>query len=148
MFVAGGKWTTYREMAEDAVDKAIEMLADQSSSTTSDDSNNNKETTTVVAANNWKPCSTLTLPLIGTQGHSRSLPVLLQREFGAGLSSQVALHLARTYGGDASKVLAIQKKRSSGGDDATVSPCPTSRKVGTILVEGYPYLEEEVTSKV
>jgi glycerol-3-phosphate dehydrogenase len=146
MFVAGGKWTTYREMAEDAVDKAIEMLADQSSSATSTDYNN-KETATVIT-NNWKPCSTLTLPLIGTQGHSRSLPVLLQREFGAGLSSQVALHLARTYGGDASKVLAIQKKRSSGGDDATVSPCPTSRKVGTILVEGYPYLEEEVTSKV
>ena len=25
VFVSGGKWTTYREMAEDAIDKAIEI---------------------------------------------------------------------------------------------------------------------------
>ena len=27
LFVAGGKWTTYREMAEDAVDEAIKLMS-------------------------------------------------------------------------------------------------------------------------
>jgi glycerol-3-phosphate dehydrogenase len=30
VFISGGKWTTYREMAEDAIDKVVEVNALQS----------------------------------------------------------------------------------------------------------------------
>lgn len=59
VFIAGGKWTTYREMAQDAVDKLIEVGNLQGA----------------------KPCTTLTTGLVGRQGYSMNLPIQLVQEY-------------------------------------------------------------------
>jgi len=53
MFVAGGKWTTWREMAQDAVDKIT-----------------------------TKVCTTKTFGLIGAAGFSKNLPIKLVQKYG------------------------------------------------------------------
>jgi len=74
-FVTGGKWTTYREMAEDTIDRVIKL-------------------------HDLKPrdshSSTATLPLRGGKGYVRNLPITLAQEFG--VTESTAHHLARTYG--------------------------------------------------
>jgi len=74
-FVTGGKWTTYREMAEDTIDK-------------------------VIALHGLKPpqphSSTATRPLRGGIGYNRNLPISLVQEFGVGEAT--ARHLAHAYG--------------------------------------------------
>ncbi len=59
-FLAGGKWTTYRRMAEETVDKAVEVC-------------------------NLKPqsgCQTKGLLLDGAQGYSPTLFIRLIQDFG------------------------------------------------------------------
>ena len=78
--IAGGKWTTYRHMAEETVDKAIEIC-------------------------NLKPtssCRTKGLMLDGGHGWSPTLFIRLVQDFG--LENEVAKHLASTYGDKAFKV--------------------------------------------
>ena len=87
IFIAGGKWTTYREMAEDAIDKVIEVAKLK-----------NKIT---------KKCSTLTTPLIGFNGYSSNLHIRLIQEYG--IASSVAKRLSTAYGGRAHEVLRIAK---------------------------------------
>lgn len=74
--VAGGKWTTYRVMAEEAVDAAVkhhpEHLADAGS------------------------CQTLGLTLEGGKDWSPTLYIRLVQDYG--LEQDVAIHLANTYG--------------------------------------------------
>lgn len=73
------------------------------------------------------PCVTEKIKLRGGVGYTRNLPIQLVQEYG--VSQDVAEHLARTYGTHASEVLELQKKTTRGG---------------TLLLPGYPYLEEEV----
>ncbi|GAB5360255.1 hypothetical protein AAMO2058_000612000 [Amorphochlora amoebiformis] len=82
VFVAGGKWTTYREMAEDAIDKLIDLHP------------NLKKIST--------PCKTLSIPLLGAKGYSRNLSVALAKEFK--LPQDVGERIARSYGGRARDV--------------------------------------------
>eukprot|EP00470_Lotharella_oceanica_P012349 CAMPEP_0170194058 /NCGR_PEP_ID=MMETSP0040_2-20121228/58366_1 /TAXON_ID=641309 /ORGANISM="Lotharella oceanica, Strain CCMP622" /LENGTH=434 /DNA_ID=CAMNT_0010442871 /DNA_START=58 /DNA_END=1362 /DNA_ORIENTATION=- len=79
VFVAGGKWTTYREMAEDAIDRLLETHP--SLSTTAG------------------PCKTLSVDLLGAEGYDRNLAVSLAKKHG--LSIEVGARLARCYGGRA-----------------------------------------------
>jgi len=81
VFVAGGKWTTYREMAEDAVDAVIKLKGLEPT----------------------EPCSTLTAPLMGREGWHSNLAVELVQDYAC--SHEVAKHLRDTYGGNASAVL-------------------------------------------
>ncbi len=78
--VTGGKWTTYRSMAEDAVDVAVEVgaLAPERGSATMD------------------------LPLVGATGYTEDGPERLAAEFG--LPDDVARHLDRAYGDRAAAV--------------------------------------------
>ena len=78
--IAGGKWTTYRKMAEDAVDHAIKTFA--------------------LAPQ--KDCHTDHLPLVGAEGFADKGDQALAREFG--LEADVAAHLHASYGGEARKV--------------------------------------------
>lgn len=87
IFIAGGKWTTYREMAEDAIDKVIEVAKLKDKVT--------------------KKCSTLTTPLIGFKGYSSNLHIRLIQEYG--IASSVAKRLSTAYGGRAHEVLRIAK---------------------------------------
>ncbi|XP_023932591.1 glycerol-3-phosphate dehydrogenase, mitochondrial isoform X2 [Lingula anatina] len=78
--IAGGKWTTYRSMAEETVDKAIAVC-------------------------NLKPkngCVTKGLLLDGAAGWTPTMFIKLVQDFG--LENEVAQHLADTYGDKAFKV--------------------------------------------
>lgn len=71
IFIAGGKWTTWREMAEEVIDKVV--------------------------GPNGPKCTTLDISLFGGEGYSEKLPVdLIQKH---GMSHESAKHLAKTYGG-------------------------------------------------
>jgi len=72
-FVVGGKWTTYRSVAEDAINRVLEMTNIPTSS----------------------PSRTLTMPLIGAEGYTNTLSLKLAQRFG--ISESCAQHLARTY---------------------------------------------------
>ncbi|XP_072274273.1 glycerol-3-phosphate dehydrogenase, mitochondrial [Pyxicephalus adspersus] len=82
--IAGGKWTTYRSMAEDTLDAAIK-------------------------AHNLKasPCKTVGLFLEGGKDWSPTLYIRLVQDYG--LESEVAQHLAATYGDKAFEVAKMAK---------------------------------------
>lgn len=74
--IAGGKWTTYRSMAEETLDAAIK-------------------------AHNLsaEPCKTVGLMLEGAKGWTPTLYIRLVQDYG--LEKEVAQHLASTYGSKA-----------------------------------------------
>lgn len=80
--IAGGKWTTYRSMAQETIDKAIEAFHLKPA----------------------KPCSTDNLLLIGSHGYSDSMYLKLIQQHG--FETDVAEHLARSYGDRAFSVAA------------------------------------------
>ncbi|XP_075036948.1 glycerol-3-phosphate dehydrogenase, mitochondrial isoform X2 [Mixophyes fleayi] len=82
--IAGGKWTTYRSMAEDTLDAAVK-------------------------AHNLKagPCKTVGLFLEGGKDWAPTLYIRLVQDYG--LESEVAQHLAATYGDQAFEVAKLAK---------------------------------------
>ncbi|GFO69554.1 glycerol-3-phosphate dehydrogenase [Geomonas limicola] len=80
--IAGGKWTTYRRMAQDAVDAALR----------------------VAQLAPGKGCHSDRIPLWGADGFHDTLADELAREFH--LEPEQAAHLSRNYGGEAGRVLA------------------------------------------
>ncbi|EFJ11162.1 hypothetical protein SELMODRAFT_183439 [Selaginella moellendorffii] len=116
--ITGGKWTTYRSMAQDAVDAAIK-------------------------SGNLPPtnaCVTRDLPLIGGEGYDPSCfaiiaqqYVRMKRTYGGkiipgAMDTAAAKHLASAYGGMAHRVALIAQNEG----------------LGKRLAHGYPYLEAEV----
>lgn len=95
--VAGGKWTTYRAMARDAVDAAVAAGS-------------------LPAA---RGCSTAALPLVGAAGWSRALFAEVAQAYtvphrpGA-IDTRVARHLARSYGGRARLVTQLAEEEGLG----------------------------------
>ncbi len=84
--VAGGKWTTYRKMAQDGINQVIETAG-------------------------LKPARkshTETLKLVGAEGYSDELLKELQKKFD--LPETVATHLARSYGDRAPRIAALAAK--------------------------------------
>eukprot|EP00455_Lapot_gusevi_P051067 TRINITY_DN7530_c0_g1_i2.p1 TRINITY_DN7530_c0_g1~~TRINITY_DN7530_c0_g1_i2.p1 ORF type:complete len:715 (-),score=231.78 TRINITY_DN7530_c0_g1_i2:111-2192(-) len=90
--IAGGKWTTYRKMAEDAVDRVCV----------------NQEELKAKA----KPCRSTDLPLMGAAGWSLAMASGLIRK---GFSQDVAEHLSHCYGDKAPYVakIALEEGTSS-----------------------------------
>jgi len=78
--IAGGKWTTYRKMAQDAVDYAVRQAGIEP----------------------WVPSPTLQLPLVGAAKYDPNHAALLQAKYG--LDSDVASHLNRSYGDRAERL--------------------------------------------
>ncbi|BFZ61741.1 mitochondrial glycerol-3-phosphate dehydrogenase [Saitoella coloradoensis] len=74
--IAGGKWTTYRQMAEDTVDRAIQEY-------------NLRPTVS-------KESNTRRLKLIGSEGYGPTLFIQLIQQFG--FETEVAQHLVESYG--------------------------------------------------
>lgn len=142
LFIAGGKWTTWREMAEDVIDRALTSM--------DNDDNEHYDNQHPAAAHpksnncyytNYK-CNTLTTPLLGSSSHSNdndtannntnfNLPIQLIQQHG--MSHEVATHLARTYGGRAHQVCQLSS--------ATHRTWP---RYGRLLVSHYPYIDAEV----
>ncbi|KAJ2706054.1 mitochondrial glycerol-3-phosphate dehydrogenase [Coemansia sp. IMI 203386] len=81
--IAGGKWTTYREMAKETVDRAI----------------------TSFALRPLRDCQTESIRLIGSHAWSDTMFIKLVQNFGVDLD--VAKHLAHNYGDRAWAVCAL-----------------------------------------
>lgn len=96
---AGGKWTTYRQMAEDAVDEAIKTFHLTPKAQTLPDitASGLKGVTTTGA------CCTRQIVLIGAHGFSKSLQAELADHYK--LDADIAHHLATNYGDRAWTVL-------------------------------------------
>ncbi|CAN9498248.1 unnamed protein product [Ophioblennius macclurei] len=82
--IAGGKWTTYRSMAEETLDAAVETHGLQA-----------------------ERCRTVGLMLEGGKGWSPTLYIRLVQDYG--LEKEVAQHLASTYGVKAFDVAKMAK---------------------------------------
>lgn len=117
--ISGGKWTTYRAMAADAVDEAVKQFNLSSSSSVDQNST-------------IKPCQTEKVKLIGADHYTPTMFIRLIQHFG--LEPDVAEHLASNYGDRAYAVASMAK------------PIEGLRwpRVGGRLVHTYPYLEAEV----
>ncbi|KAM8871458.1 glycerol-3-phosphate dehydrogenase, mitochondrial isoform 1-T2 [Synchiropus picturatus] len=74
--IAGGKWTTYRSMAEETLDAAVKAHGLKA-----------------------EPCKTVGLMLEGAKGWTQTLYIRLVQDYG--LENEVAQHLASTYGSKA-----------------------------------------------
>lgn len=85
--ITGGKWTTYRHMAADALDKAVAVAGLQPASAS----------------------RTAELKVIGAEGYSAGLPASLQQRFD--IEADIADHLAHAYGGEAADVLELARAR-------------------------------------
>jgi len=84
--IAGGKWTTYRRMAQDSVDQAIETFA----------------------LGPARPCRTDHLPLVGAVNFDANGAETLCRNFD--LSPEIALHLHHAYGDRAPLVAELARE--------------------------------------
>ena len=124
---AGGKWTTYRQMAQDAVDKAVEVF-------------NLKPRTFRQVNISGLPgfdesplldgsCQTRRIRLVGAHGYSDALFVQLMQHFG--LQVDVAKHLAESYGDRAWEVASLMDPVTIASRDQRLSP-------------NYPFVEAEV----
>ncbi|WEW55635.1 mitochondrial glycerol-3-phosphate dehydrogenase [Emydomyces testavorans] len=101
---AGGKWTTYRQMAEEAVDEAIKQfnLHPKGLLVVPDISGTGFHDDKAVLDGS---CQTHQVRLIGAHGYSRTLFINLIQHFGLG--TDVAQHLTESYGDRAWEVAAM-----------------------------------------
>ncbi|KAL2069277.1 hypothetical protein VTL71DRAFT_15615 [Oculimacula yallundae] len=103
---AGGKWTTYRQMAEDAVDKAIEVFQLQPGKSKVD---------FTVTLNNFNDvpvvdgsCQSQRVRLIGAHGFHDTLAINLIQHYS--LEEDIASHLVHSYGDRAWEVAKLSTK--------------------------------------
>ncbi|MDR0439520.1 MAG: FAD-dependent oxidoreductase [Candidatus Accumulibacter sp.] len=75
--MAGGKWTSYRKMAEEAVDQAVASAGLQGAA----------------------PCRTLDLPLFGAEHYAPEIFLVLTKDYG--VDPDVARHLQNAFGDQA-----------------------------------------------
>ncbi|KAL2845887.1 FAD dependent oxidoreductase-domain-containing protein [Aspergillus pseudoustus] len=123
----GGKWTTFREIAEEAVSTAtmlFHLIPQPPSSSTHDVGGVPVSNACTVDGS----CRTRNIQLIGAHGYSPTLSTSLRDAFD--LDTNVAGHLARSYGDRAWEVASLASPVSA----------PTHRIAG----DAYPYLDGEV----
>ena len=127
---AGGKWTTYRQMAEEAVDEAVKQYSLQPKPLTKVPHVSGTEN-----CDNSPPldgsCQTHQVRLIGAHGYSKTLFINLIQHFG--VETEVAKHLVESYGDRAWTVAALCS--------------PTKQRFparGFRLAELYPFVDGEV----
>jgi glycerol-3-phosphate dehydrogenase len=127
---AGGKWTTYREMAEQTVDEAIKEFRLQTSSITSPPRVSGTSIIDDTALYNGT-CQTHRVRLIGAHGYSKTLFINLIQHYG--LETEVAKYLTGAYGDRAWTVAAL------------CSPTETLYPIrGKRISELYPFVDGEV----
>ncbi|KAJ9193576.1 hypothetical protein DTO166G4_603 [Paecilomyces variotii] len=130
---AGGKWTTYRQMAEEAVDEAIKVFKLQPSPLRDvpDISGVGGAGLVSDGAVLDGSCQTHQVRLIGAHGWSKTLFINLIQHFG--LETDVAKHLVESYGDRAWQVAALSS--------ATEHRFPARGKRISPL---YPFVDGEV----
>lgn len=103
---AGGKWTTYRQMAEDCVDAAIKEF-----NLPTKPFNNAPRVSGTEAIDDGAilngSCQTHNVRLVGAHGYSKTLFINLIQHFG--VETEVAKHLTESYGDRAWTVAAMCK---------------------------------------
>lgn len=116
--ITGGKWTTYRSMAEDAVDLAIRSgkLNPTNGCVT--------QNLQVVGGDGWNPASFTVL----AQQYVRMKKTYGGKVVPGAMDSNAAKHLAHAYGSLAERVASIAQNEN----------------LGKRLAHGYPFLEAEV----
>ena len=120
-FICGGKWSTYRAMAEELIDKVIEHRR--------------------AWLKHAGPCVTREIKLLGGEGFHELLYVQLVQKYG--VSEQVAKHLVHTYGAVAFAVLELAKPAEASAKAKGIVPA-MGGTVGRLIAPNYPYLECEV----
>jgi glycerol-3-phosphate dehydrogenase len=101
---AGGKWTTYRQMAEECVDEAIKAYHLQPKRVANAPSVSGTEFIDDGAKLDGS-CQTHQVKLIGAHGYSKTLFINLIQHFG--IETDVAKHLTESYGDRAWTVAAL-----------------------------------------
>ncbi|RMD44772.1 hypothetical protein DV735_g368, partial [Chaetothyriales sp. CBS 134920] len=127
---AGGKWTTYRQMAEDAVDEAINVFHLHPKALTAPLTVSGTEHINDAAVLDGS-CQTHQVRLVGAHGWSKTLFINLIQHFG--IETEVAQHLAKNYGDRAWTVAALSS--------------PTEERFpvrGKRLSPLYPFVDGEV----
>jgi glycerol-3-phosphate dehydrogenase len=127
---AGGKWTTYRQMAEDAVDEAIKLFRLQPKPLTHEPRVSGTEMIDDAALLDGT-CQTHQVRLVGAHGYSKTLFINLIQHFGLG--TEVAKHLTQSYGDRAWTVAALSS--------------PTEKRFpvrGKRISPLYPFIDGEV----
>ncbi|KKA26085.1 hypothetical protein TD95_004012 [Thielaviopsis punctulata] len=127
---AGGKWTTYRQMAEDCVDAAIEAFKLPTMAIEKAPRVSGTDAVDDAAILDGK-CQTHNVRLVGAHGFSKTLFIPLIQNFG--LETEVAKHLAENYGDRAWAVAQLCR--------------PTGRRFpvhGERISQLYPFVDGEV----
>ncbi|KAG8527872.1 uncharacterized protein KY384_006788 [Bacidia gigantensis] len=130
--VAGGKWTTYRQMAEEAVDAALAQFRLTVHPVTNAPSISGTEMIDDAAPLDGT-CQTHAVRLLGAHGYSKTLFIGLIQHFG--VETVVAKHLVESYGDRAWTVAAL------------CSPTPASQRFpvrGVKLAPLYPFVDGEI----
>jgi len=127
---AGGKWTTYRQMAEECVDTAIEEFGLQTKPFENAPSVSGTDVVDDGAILDGT-CQTHNVRLVGAHGFSKTLFIPLIQHFG--VETEVAKHLTESYGDRAWAVAALCR--------------PTDRRFparGERISQLYPFVDGEV----
>lgn len=103
---AGGKWTTYRQMAEESVDEAIKLYNLHPGPVTGVPAISGTEMIDDAATLDGT-CQTHQVRLIGAHGYSKTLFIPLIQHFG--LETDVARHLVESYGDRAWTVASLSE---------------------------------------
>lgn len=132
--IAGGKWTTYRQMAEETVDEAINLYNLRPQPLLHVPRISGTEMIDDSALLNGT-CQTHQVRLIGAHGFSKTLFINLVQHFG--IETHVANHLAESYGDRAWTVAALS------------SPTEKRFPVRGIKISAlYPFIDGEVRYSV
>lgn len=115
--IAGGKWTTYRQMAKEAVDKCVEVFHLHPTSVT----------------------TTEFLPLVGSAGWDNLQYIQLIQKFN--LDPEIAKHLSDNYGTRAFTVAEFLEPPAQ-PVSATISKATAT--AGKPLIAPYPFLHAEI----
>ncbi|KAA6410694.1 MAG: Glycerol-3-phosphate dehydrogenase [Lasallia pustulata] len=127
---AGGKWTTYRQMAEETVDEAIKLYKLSPGPVTHAPRISGTEHIDDAATLNGT-CQTHQVRLLGAHGYSKTLFINLIQHFG--VETEVARHLTESYGDRAWTVAALS--------------APTEKRFpvrGVRISPLYPFIDGEV----
>ncbi len=127
---AGGKWTTYRQMAEETVDEALKLYNIKTAPLTKVPAISGSEHIDDSAPLDGT-CQTHQVRLVGAHGFSKTLFINLIQHFG--LESIVAKHLCESYGDRAWTVAALSS--------------PTEQRYpvrGIKISQLYPFVDGEV----
>eukprot|EP01113_Clastostelium_recurvatum_P029547 TRINITY_DN3565_c0_g1_i2.p1 TRINITY_DN3565_c0_g1~~TRINITY_DN3565_c0_g1_i2.p1 ORF type:complete len:582 (+),score=87.61 TRINITY_DN3565_c0_g1_i2:231-1976(+) len=125
--VVGGKWTTYRQMAQDTVDRAV-VLGELAHA---------------------GPCNTLNMPLHGAHLYKDFAPDQRKKHRDElisiyGFEPDVASHLVHNYGDNAHLVGMLAQRTAPGPSRSSVRKLPKEFDPYKRIAKDFPYIQAEI----